>query len=673
MNRRVTRFARWEPLLVAIVLLLAIALRICWPTLTEFKFSEARLVALVLELTDKGRLPLVGVPSSAGFDHSPLSVYLYLPPFLLTSQPVPATIYGGLVGGMAVALCWWLARRWPGGGPRGALVAALLFGISPWAVVFSRKIWQVTFVPLLTLACVGLMVSALIEGQTSSNSSKRKWHLAWGLVLYGVLVQVHPSAVSLAPALLLWLILFRRQVRVAPLVTGVLLAALTAVPFLAHQLQSGFPALAALRSLSGAEWDLSSLQFAWEVTTGRSIHALAGEGYHLLQIVPTLGKTFNLVGWLTLAASLGLVWRTVTKWNSTKEPQRHAAQVDMILLSWLAVPVILNIRHSLDLHLHFYALILPAVFLIIGRGADFGCDTLRASESRYAAVLRIVGASVLGLLTVAQLAALVLMARFVLTEDTPGGFGTPLVRYLEIADQVTTVAGQIDASEVLIVGQGDSVVVDETPAIFDVLFRNRLSYRFVNGQDTAVFPPSSAVALLTSDPGEAAEWYAQWPEQVLEGGYRLIALDGSWPEDSLQPARTPRTFENGIEIQSYSWDAGSDVQQGGSDQSTTRFSLLWQVLWLSPQDSHFSVQLFDKNWSLWGQQDSAGYPTEYRQKGDRILSQFHITQQEPEVGDPILGRVGLYLYPEVVNLALIDDTGKAVGDAVVVGPLSAAP
>jgi len=122
------------------ILLLATVLRAGWPRLTEFKFDEARLETLALEFTQHGRLPLSGVPSSAGFDHSPISVYLYMPAFLSTANPIPATIYGGLVGVAAVAVCWWLARRWPGGGRWAAIISALIFAVSPWAVMFNRGI-----------------------------------------------------------------------------------------------------------------------------------------------------------------------------------------------------------------------------------------------------------------------------------------------------------------------------------------------------------------------------------------------------------------------------------------------------------------------------------------------------------------------------------------------------
>ena len=97
------------------------------------------------------------------------------------------------------------------------------------------------------------------------------------------------------------------------------------------------------------------------------------------------------------------------------------------------------------------------------------------------------------------------------------------------------------------------------------------------------------------------------------------------------------------------------------------------MLWLSSDDTHFFVELLDSDWSRWGQEDSVGYPVAYRQKGDRIISKFETTQQESEDGAPVWARAGLYLYPEIVNLAVIDAAGNPVGDAVVVGPLAGSP
>jgi hypothetical protein len=633
------------------ILLVATLLRVGIPSLSEFKFSEARLAALALELSQVGQLPLVGVPSSAGFDHSPFSVYLYVPAFVLGPSPIPATIFGGLVGVTAVLMCWVLGRRWPGGGLWAASVASLLLSTAPWSVAFSRKIWQVVFVPPLTLAFVGLVVSALVGGR-----AKR---LTGVVVVFTILVQVHPSAVSLAPALVLWLIVFWREVRLAPLVLGAALGLLTALPMLLHQLRSGWPAVAALSSLPPADWDATSVRLAWEAITGRGIHALAGDGYPFLKLVPQLSWVFNLAGWLALAAMAWLFVRMVKGWRAEDSQRRRAARIDLILISCLLTPVVFNLRHSLDLHLHFFALILPAAYLLIGRAVQ---DLLRPavrSAARAAAGVTLVS------LAAAQIVAILLVGRFVTVHATPGGFGAPLASYLEIAGQAVTEARTRKAAEILVVSDGDSTVVDEIPAVFDVLLRDYGSYRFVNGRITAVFPPQSAVGLIAPDSGVATQWYASRPAVEFRDGYQQVWLDGSWPREGLVPIEGTRTFQNGLEFQGY-----QEEQEFASGQ-TGRLWLLWQVLWRDPEDTHLFVHLLDENDQLLGQHDSAGYPTGYRRPGDRAITKFDIKVDELAPEGPFWGRAGVYRYPQIVPVAVVDGAGNPVRDSVVVGPLGA--
>jgi hypothetical protein len=653
-NESVRRYWRREAWLVGGILLLATVLRAGWPRLTEFKFSEARLEALALGLTQGGHLPLVGVPSSAGFDHSPLSVYLYVPAFLFTSNPLPATVYGGLVGVAAVALNWWLARRWAGGGRWAAAVSSFLLAVSPWAVAFSRKIWQVVFVAPLTLALVGLLLSATVD--------KKHGRLAWAVALYSLLVQIHPSAIALAPAIVLWLVLFWHEVRPGPLLAGIGLGGLAGLPFLVHQAQSGWPVLAALRNLPAARLDWTALHLAWEAITGRGIHALAGDAYPLLRVVPSLGWTFNLVGWLTVAAGLWLAWRTVRNWRSADLDQRNAARIDLVLLSWLVVPVVFNLRHSLDLYLHFFVLVMPAAYLMIGRAVE--------GLNRHAFVKRqalVVGLVVVVLLGTAQVVALSMMGRFVASHDTPGGFETPLGTYMNVTDRAVAAAdGVPGAAEVLVVGEGDSPVVDQDPALFDVLLRGRVTYRFVDGRSAALFPSHRTVVLLTPQAGQMATWYTDSaPAQTLPAaeGYRLVEMDGSWPEAAFEPVSGPRLFQNGVEMQGYLWKG----QAAACEPS--RVWLLWQVLWRAQEDSHFYVQLLDAGNQVLGQSDAPGYANAYRQPGDHIISEFDISSQQGASIVPAWLRAGLYLYPSVQAVPLVDSSGNPVGDLVLMGPL----
>jgi hypothetical protein len=178
-----------------------------------------------------------------------------------------------------------------------------------------------------------------------------------------------------------------------------------------------------------------------------------------------------------------------------------------------------------------------------------------------------------------------------------------------------------------------------------------------------VFPAHTAVALISPEAGEAADWYRPWPAQSLESGYRLVTLDGSWPQDDLQPVAGPRTFQNGLELQGYSWYTTNTA----GNKST--FWLLWQTLWQGAEDTHFYVHFLDKDKEQWGQRDAVGYPSALRRKGDRIVSAFDIILPETRPSGPYWVRVGLYVFPEVVDVPVIDQAGNPITGTIILGPL----
>ena len=108
-------------------------------------------------------------------------------------------------------------------------------------------------------------------------------------------------------------------------------------------------------------------------------------------------------------------------------------------------------------------------------------------------------------------------------------------------------------------------------------------------------------------------------------------------------------------------------------EGSGRFWLQWQVLWLNEDDTHFYVQVLDQESLPVNQQDSVGLPTESRKKGDRILTKFDINYSQAASDPPFWGRGGLYLYPQVMNVPVIDEAGNPVDDAVVMGPLGGDP
>jgi len=125
------------------ILLLAALLRTGWPGITEFKFDEADLATRALDFVEGRSLPLQGPGTSVGLPKSPLSVYLYGLPFLLWRNPLFATWFTGVLNVLAVALCWWLGRRY--WGTSAGLCAALLFATSPWQCTSHARFGNRTY------------------------------------------------------------------------------------------------------------------------------------------------------------------------------------------------------------------------------------------------------------------------------------------------------------------------------------------------------------------------------------------------------------------------------------------------------------------------------------------------------------------------------------------------
>jgi len=265
-----------------------------------------------------------------------------------------------------------------------------------------------------------------------------------------------------------------------------------------------------------------------------------------------------------------------------------------------------------------------------------------------------------GVLVASQVVGLSLMGAFVARHDTIGGFGRPLSRYLQISDAVLRHAQENGAAEVLVVGEGSSPTVDELPAVFDVLLRNRLPYRFVDGRVSAVFPMYKSLLLVAPGAGQATRWYSSWPAVELLDGFQLRAGDGSWPKSPLTPIPTPRLLQNGVELQGYNWSPGA---------ASLYFWLQWQVLWQGESDTHFYVHLVDTAGAQFGQRDGAGFATASRQVGDRVITLFDITADDREPRDALWARVGMYSYPSLVGVPVIDAAGNPLAAYVSLGPL----
>ncbi|MCX7887288.1 MAG: hypothetical protein N3B01_08585, partial [Verrucomicrobiae bacterium] len=213
--------------LLALVAVLALGawLRFQRLDLLEFKGDEAYAMHVVLRALDGGGWPQVGLVSSVKILNPPLFLYLLAPLFAISASPVFVCCAIATLNLLAVVIAWHVGRKYYGA--TAGTVAALLFAVSPWAVIYSRKIWAQDFVPLFA-ACVVWALHAVVFGG-------RRAAIFWVVLLVLLCPQVHFSGLALwggVVGVLLWL---RPKIDWRWAVGGLVAAVVPLLPYLRHQ------------------------------------------------------------------------------------------------------------------------------------------------------------------------------------------------------------------------------------------------------------------------------------------------------------------------------------------------------------------------------------------------------------------------------------------------------
>ena len=78
---------------------------------------------------------------------------------------------------------------------------------------------------------------------------------------------------------------------------------------------------------------------------------------------------------------------------------------------------------------------------------------------------------------------------------------------------------------------------------------------------------------------------------------------------------------------------------------------------------HVTVHLMNADGQRVGQADAAAYPARQWRAGDRVVSRFTVSRSGEAAG-PSWMRTGMYTYPAVENVPVLDVAGNPCADAV---------
>ncbi len=663
-------------LLLLATLFLAFALRFSRLDLAEFKSDEAGIARQALAVIHEREFPAAGPSSSQGPAHPPLQIYLLALPFAITRDPRLAVAVVALIHSAAVLMAYLLGARFFH--RRVGLIAAFLFAVNPWAVYYARKMWTQNW-PLATTLFVFCLFLLVVEG-------RRRALVGAGVALVA-LAGTHLGGLAFILVLLIVLFLFRSRVERRSLVIGSLVFLLFALPYLYHDATHDWESLRGFVDIGAGpvKVDLDAARFASWLSSGYHYQDLAGARYaQFLDGLPSL-RWLDVIEMALLGLGVAyLVVRVISHARGGRERWMGSAGRDVVLLSWLVVPVLLQIRHSQPVYPHYFILLYPVQHLIIALLLSDGIDWLYRRFDRRLARWCVSG--LVGLVIVIGGWQIYLeqdFIRFVARYDTPDGYG-PVVGPLWRAASAAGEAASADGAEVLVVARGDNPVWDNVPAAFDVLLPRQLPHRFVDGQKALVFPNGPAVYIVSPEMeavaavlrGQTGAMLVTQIDAPGESPFLVFRRDNASRDDVLAgmtPLPQPRRLGNGVEMLAYRVGSVQPPAAAGNAPSggTVGVTLAWWFDSASPPDAdyHAFAHLVDAAGERRGQHDLSSFPSTAWQSGDLVLTHFQVQIDTPPPGEYWI-RLGMYTYPDVVNVPVVDVAGNPAADAVLVGPIS---
>ncbi|MEK7524829.1 MAG: glycosyltransferase family 39 protein [Patescibacteria group bacterium] len=341
---------RWETIALAIILIVALGLRLYRiDGYLTFLGDEGRDVRIVRDLL-ASNLVFIGPMTSIGNMYlGPLYYYLIAPALFLSSgSPVGPAVMIALLMTATVGLTWSLARSWFGKFP--ALVAALLFALSPVAIIYSRSSWNPNPMPFFAL----ISIWAIYEVW----QKKKFAYLSLAAFSLAAALQMHYLGLLLIPVLgIYWFFTLRTTgsdpvgrinfIRHTLLAIGVF--ALMMSPLLFFDLKHNFMNANAFKSF-----------FADRQTT-INLNPARSDRFSLIfdRVISdmVLGRvaTYPLIVGLVLLIGFVLAFRQAKNKNPF-----------YVLATWLFFGFLGLIVYKQHVYAHYYGFMYPAIYLFTG-------------------------------------------------------------------------------------------------------------------------------------------------------------------------------------------------------------------------------------------------------------------------------------------------------------------
>jgi Dolichyl-phosphate-mannose-protein mannosyltransferase len=342
----VRRLDRDTLALIAIVVVAAVT-RFINLDLMEFKTDEAdatRLALHALGFSEPGigrYFPTAGLNSSIHVPNPPLFIYLIAPALAVVHSPLAAASLVAASNVVAIWLTYLVGKRYYSSFV--GITAAALFALSPWGIIFSRKIWAQDTLPIFATLFLLELHAFLVE--------KRPRALCWLIILAAAATQIHFSAWILAVILLAAVVLGRRTIVWEWTVLGIAGAIALYAPFLGYHARQVYDDSVAATSSSAPD----------------AIHRFEAAVHFMLSISGGGYLSFSLGSQSGLAHPVSLVLGTVAFIGllaACRHPRTHGlGSLRVLAVVWYLLPLLALTVLPFIVYIHYFIILFPLPFL----------------------------------------------------------------------------------------------------------------------------------------------------------------------------------------------------------------------------------------------------------------------------------------------------------------------
>jgi 4-amino-4-deoxy-L-arabinose transferase-like glycosyltransferase len=610
-------------LLPGAIILLGAFLRCAQLNWGQYRRDDAIVLGLAQAALTAHQVPWVGMISTLGIDNGPAQVWLAMLGTLAGPSPFAAEWMIALLNVVGIAACYAFGSS--AFGRRVGVIAALLFAVSSWSVLYSRRLWGND----MTAPFAALWLWSFARIMRHDDRMHQVLVFVWAALL----AQVYVVGIAELPAIVLGLVAaaLMRRLRLTPAALGLLVFLAMTGPY---AVQTVIPELSSLHRLTSGQhaiMDSTSLRYLAETVGLDAYQWYLPQLSRLLDIGANPLRLVSMLAALLLAAgAVVAVWTIGTG--------RDAAQRILlgVVLVWVAVPVAATARHAVALFPHYELGTAPATYILMALALAW---PLARPWTRWAALVALLA------VVAGQVAAATTFLHDVPNYVRGTQYGLPLADVTTLGAAAQQAVRQAGAAGISVVGHDDGAEMGQalqTWAPNVTIIDDQGSLRIGSGNERLVFlttgDDSPLVGFLRrTAPSEEFRFRGD------DTAFRLFTVTATELRTAAatqMPATTPVTLGGDVTLQGAA--LATPVRAGDPLLWASRWSVTAAGASDRPVASIF-VHLLTEQGAKVGAHDQAfdNHATLW-QAGDEILSWVTVPIDATATGGTDVAKGGLY-------------------------------